>query len=117
MVASVAAARRSARATAAPRRFVPGGSAQTPEAVEDMVHGIAVECAKAASLPLSPSAVAELERSLGPALEAFYTAACAEAKSRGSDEVEEKDFEAVLDAYKKHRKSKGATKGAKRAGK
>eukprot|EP00035_Acanthoeca_spectabilis_P021597 m.439095 g.439095 ORF g.439095 m.439095 type:complete len:132 (+) comp18331_c0_seq1:61-456(+) len=91
--------KKSTRARKGPQRFIPGGSADVPQEIEDMVHTIACEAAKSAPLPMDPDAVSALRTALLPAMTAFVDAAHATAAKRGANEVTDQDFESVLKFY------------------
>mmetsp|Transcript_18718 Transcript_18718/g.48759 ORF Transcript_18718/g.48759 Transcript_18718/m.48759 type:complete len:126 (+) Transcript_18718:100-477(+) len=103
IAAKAAPAKKSARVRRGPQRFIPGGSADVPQEVEDMVHTIATEAVRSAPLPMTSDAVTALRTALLPAMTAFVDAARASAATRGSDEITDKDFEAVLEYYLKRK--------------
>merc|ERR1712205_283011 len=90
------AERRSSRARTQPSRFNPCGSAGIPDALEEMAQTVAAEVCAHCPLQMSTDAVKELQNSLLPAMAAFLEAAHATALKRGSDAVEDADFDAVL---------------------
>jgi len=96
--------RKSSRRCAPPQRFKPSGYADVPSQVDEMVHLLAIEAARKCELPMDNSAIAELEKALEPAMQAFYSAACGAALKAGRNEVTDDDFETVLKMYQKSRK-------------
>eukprot|EP00658_Telonema_sp_P-2_P031168 TRINITY_DN23388_c0_g2_i1.p2 TRINITY_DN23388_c0_g2~~TRINITY_DN23388_c0_g2_i1.p2 ORF type:complete len:126 (+),score=20.23 TRINITY_DN23388_c0_g2_i1:71-448(+) len=104
--ADTSAPRRSVRQTSAPVRFNPCGSAGIPDAFEDMVASIAEEVCKTCPIPMSTDAMQELRGCLMPAMAVFFDAASANAAIRGSEVVEDEDFDVVLDSFKQTKSSK-----------
>merc|ERR1712166_1682827 len=109
--------RRSARARTVPHRFNPCGSSSTPDAFEEMAQTVAAEVASQCPIPVSADALKALQGALLPAMSAFVEAAHANSITRGKTEIEDADFDAVFEAYKKAKKqsASSAPKAAKAA--
>uniref|UniRef100_A0A7S2BLG5 Uncharacterized protein n=1 Tax=Florenciella parvula TaxID=236787 RepID=A0A7S2BLG5_9STRA len=99
---SPAAVRRSSRAKGAPARFRPGGDANVPSDVAQMIHDAAAAAAAKSVVPFEPSAVTALEEALEPMLEALAEAAAARAESKGRENFDEDDLKAVCKTFMKN---------------
>merc|ERR1712166_318633 len=101
--------RRSARARTVPHRFNPCGSSSTPDAFEEMAQTVAAEVASQCPIPVSADALKALQGALLPAMSAFVEAAHANSITRGKTEIEDADFDAVFEAYKKAKKQSASS--------
>lgn len=61
--------RRSKRSKKAPMRFRPGGDADTPSSIDNMIHEIALQATAKSDVPFAPDAVVALEHALEPAMQ------------------------------------------------
>ena len=98
--ASSSKRRTSKRVKKIPQKFRPGGDANIPFGFEVMIHDLATAAAEKADLPVSPEAIEEMKTALGPALEMFCDAVWANALAKGRDVPTDKDFDAVMKAYR-----------------
>eukprot|EP00041_Stephanoeca_diplocostata_P018423 m.385586 g.385586 ORF g.385586 m.385586 type:complete len:118 (+) comp21010_c0_seq1:355-708(+) len=92
----IAGVRRSSRATKVPQRFRPGGTADVPSALEELIHKATFEAAGKAELPLTLDAVTALEDALKPAVAGFLAAVVSHADKNGRHDVCDADFDSVL---------------------
>ena len=103
MAPVVSPPRRSERTSTAPVRYRPGGNADVPNELLEMIHSVAESAAEKSSIPFEPAAVAALEESLEPMLEALCAAAHKHAEAAGREEITEADLKAVSKDFMKNK--------------
>ena len=102
MAPVVSPPRRSERDSKAPVRYRPA-SADVPSELLDMIHSVAESAAEKSAIPFEPAAVAALEESLEPMLEALCAAAHKHAQESGRDDITEADLKAVSKDFMKNK--------------
>ena len=83
--------------------YRPGGNADVPNELLEMIHSVAESAAEKSSIPFEPAAVAALEESLEPMLEALCAAAHKHAEAAGREEITEADLKAVSKDFMKNK--------------